>query len=251
MLMKFSLKCVVVSFSALCLSVALQPAKAAVINWGSVQNIVGAPDVLTTGTLFASANFGSASNVTVNGVQFDAFAITLGGTSQTVGNITLAGTSNQPGAENLRVSGTTLGGPASYNGLLQQIGFLTNTTTPPTLAVTISGLTTGVNYLIQYWVNDSRSAFSSRSTIVGGQTLDVNVSNTEGGFGQYITGTFTADSATQSFNAVAGVGGRADANAMQVRAVPEPSMIGIGIVGLVATWQLRRSRKCHAPESRT
>lgn len=249
MLNNFPKPLVLVGLSALCLSIVFGPAKAATINWGSAQNIVGAADVLTTGSLFASANFGgSPSVVTVNGVQFDPFTITNGGTSQTVGNITLTGTSNQAGQENLRGSSATLGGPASYNGLLSQTAFLSNTTTPPTLGVIISGLTIGADYLIQYWVNDGRTSptnFSNRTTIVGGVTLDVNVSGASGGFGQYITGTFTADATTQSFNAIAGSAGRADANAMQVRVVPEPSTIAIviGAVGSVAGWRLRRSKK--------
>lgn len=145
------------AITAVFLSIAIQPAKAAAINWGSAQNITGTAsnDIVTTGTLFASANFfqttGSGSgNVTVNGVTFNGFQVPTatpasGTTSLTVGNITLTGSSNQANYVNLQ-GFTGAGGPASYNGLLNQLGFLYNTTTTPTLNVSISGLTNGAQF---------------------------------------------------------------------------------------------------------
>lgn len=102
--------------------------------------------------------------------------------------------------------------------------------------------------MIQYWVSDQRLPTATRTTIVGGQTLDVNVTDTTGGFGQYITGTFTADSSTQSFTATGGIGSVAYANAMQVRllAVPEPStwaMAGVGIAFAATCGEFRRRRR--------
>jgi hypothetical protein len=251
------------AITAVFLSVAAPPAKAAVINWGSAQDITGSSDVITTGTLFASANFFStgteagSGNITVNGVQFVGFQSARiqspgsGPTSLTVGNITLTGTS--PQANNVNLQGFAgAGGPASYNGLLNQLAFLYNTNTTGTMGVDIGGLTNGAQYLIQFWVNDSRAdPFATRTSLVGGTSLAVNTTGTAGGFGQYITGTFTADSTTQSFQSIGGVGSTAYANAMQVRmvAVPEQStwvMAGAGIALVATCGEVRRRRRVRA-----
>ncbi len=246
-----------VTVTALALSFAVEPAKAAVINWGAAQNITGSSDVVTTGTLYASANFFStgtsagSGNITVNGVQFVGFqsartqAPGSGPTSLTVGNITLTGTS--PQANNVNLQGQPgLGGPASYNGLLNQLAYVYNTNTTGTMGVDIGGLTNGAQYLIQFWVNDSRGGEpATRTSLVGGNTLAVNTTGTAGGFGQYITGTFTADSTTQSFRSIGGVGSVAYANAMQVRIVPEPTqMVSVAVIGsALGMWRMRKLRR--------
>jgi hypothetical protein len=52
-----------VTVTALALALAVEPAKAAVIAWGLPTTISGTLDVDTTGTLFASANFGSRAHL--------------------------------------------------------------------------------------------------------------------------------------------------------------------------------------------
>jgi hypothetical protein len=249
-----------VTVTALALSLAVEPAKAAVINWGAAQNITGSSDVVTTGTLHASANFfatGTAAgsgSITVNGVQFDGFLSArtpspgTGPTSLTVGNITLTGTSPQSNNVNLQGQGVPgLGGPASYNDLLNQTAFVFNTNTTGTMGVDVGGLTNGAQYLIQFWVNDSRLSAATRTVLVGGNSLAVNTTGTAGGLGQYITGTFTADSTTQSFPSIGGVGSVAYANAMQVRllAVPEPTqMVAVAAIGAaLGMWRMRKLRR--------
>jgi len=250
-----------VTVTALALSLAVEPARAAVINWGAAQNITGSSDVVTTGTLHASANFwatGSSAgsgNITVNTVLFDGFqsartqAPGSGPTTLTVGNITLTGTSPQSNNVNLQGQGVpVLGGPASYNDLLNQTAFVYNTNTTGTMGVDIGGLTNGAQYLIQFWVNDSRGAEpATRTVLVDGKTLKVNTTQTAGAFGQYITGTFTADSTTQSFPVTGGVGSVAYANAMQVRllVVPEPTQMVFvaGVGAALGAWRLRKLRR--------
>ena len=248
-----------VTVTALALSLAVEPAKAAVINWGAAQNITGSSDVVTTGTLHASANFfatgtqAGSGNITVNGVQFVGFQSARtptpgsGPTSLTVGNITLTGTS--PQSNNVNLQGQPgLGGPASYNDLLNQLAYVYYTSTTGTMGVSVGGLTNGAQYLIQFWANDSRGGEpSTRTVVVGGKTLAVNTTGTAGGFGQYITGTFTADSTTQSFQSIGGVGSVAYANAMQVRllAVPEPTqMVAVAAIGAaLGMWRMRKLRR--------
>ena len=115
------------------------------------------------------------------------------------------------------------------------------------MGVDVGGLTNGAQYLIQFWVNDSRLAAATRTVLVGGNTLAVNTTGTAGGLGQYITGTFTADSTTQSFPSIGGVGSVAYANAMQVRmlAVPEPTqMVSVAAIGAaLGMWRTRKLRR--------
>jgi len=244
------------AITAVFLSIAIQPAKAATINWGAAQNIIEDTDVITTGSLFASANFGTGTSVIVNTVTFNPF--TASGTTTTVGNITLASTTGQ----SLSNGVATFGGPASYNGLLESASFVapgSPTTSPRAQSITLSNLLVGATYSIQYWVNDSRGGTTASRTVgVGTQTLDVNVSETVGGFGQYTIGQFLADSTTQSFSvfgnpnaAEAGAVGASYANAMQVRmvAVPEQStwvMAGAGIALVATCGEVRRRRRVRA-----
>lgn len=233
---------------AVLLPLAVQPAQAATIVWSAPQNIVGDSDVFTNDSLFASANFAS-STVTVNGVTFDAFPITAGGTSASNGNIavsTLTGTgfsvSSISSFSNPYNALTT-----AYKTLLSPA--LTNQGAGNQLLFTLSNLTVGSTYTIQYWANDSRNNGIGRTTIVGTQTLDANVTDANGGLGQYVRGTFVADTTSQSFTASAGPtappgsGSFTYANALQVRVVPEPSTMFLAAVGLVCADVVRRSRR--------
>jgi hypothetical protein len=105
-------------------------------------------------------------------------------------------------------------------------------------------LTPGLQYQVQlwtpYWNNQFATAFSAGNTTPFLTT----------GFGtalpQYIIGTFTADSTTESITS-AGNNGFALFSAISVRQTPEPSsilMAAMGFVGLVAA---RRRRVRLAP----
>ena len=73
--------------------------------------------------------------------------------------------------------------------------------------ITLKNLTTGSQYAVQVWLNDSRIYGQGRAgTVTGGSgntvTLDYNstdTSNANGGVGQYSIGTFTADATSQTF----------------------------------------------------
>lgn len=244
---------VAIALASLVLSITSQPLHAATIIWGAAQNISGVSDVYTVGTLHAAANFGplaTGTNVTVNGVTFSGLGVADDTTTAVSGgNIAVSS------ALNLRTGnlGTT-GNPyaalaAAYKALLNPTMYQTASTP---LNFTISGLTVGGTYAIQYWVNDSRSNGSGRGTrIDGAVTLDVNNTDTTGGVGQWVLGQFVADAPTQTFSAAASPGTFAYANAVQIRAVPEPKTFVMALVGGVtlAAWQLRRSRREVAPES--
>ena len=210
-----------VCVAALALSLAVEPAKAAGIAWTSPVTISGTLDVDTTGTLFASANFGSNTATTVNGVTFAPFVAS--GTSTTVGNITL---SSVGGIQNTSIptgSSPYAALPIEYRNLLAPISY--NAAIGSAFTVTASGLTPSSNYSVQYWYNDSR-ATSTATAQIGSQTLAGNTTQSPGGLGQWIKGTFTADAATQSFT-VTGLSpaGNAYGSALQFRTIqslPQP-----------------------------
>jgi len=234
-----------VTVTALALLLAVEPARAATINWGSPVTISGTLDVDTTGTLFASANFGSSGSETVNGVIFDAF--TASGTSTTVGNITLTSSGGLSGFTYSPPATTTApygNLPLEYRNILTPFVY----TDVQSQQVTVSGLTTGGTYAIQFWVQDPRAEFGARTVTVGSQTLDVNTTDADGGLGQWVLGQFIADATTQSFNVGPGPGGPTPAtysNAMQVRLVPEPTqMVSVAAIGsALGMWRMRKLRR--------
>ena len=118
-------------------------------------------------------------------------------------------------------------------------GFMTNTAAPATnlteayqavltggnyssgataCTVTLNNLTLGEQYQVQLWVDDSRSAGSSRTETVSSGTavtLDYNNTDVPGGLGQYTLGTFTADAATQTITLTGNASSQI--NAIQLR----------------------------------
>jgi hypothetical protein len=211
--------CVAVGLVAL---LAVEPAKAAMIVWGSPTTISGSSDVSVVGTLHASANFGG-SDETVNGVLFKAFSVS--GTSTTVGDITLAGPELHQSTYIPPATTTSpyVDLPLEYRNILSPFAF----TDGQSQQATVSGLTIGDTYAIQFWVQDPRGVGGGLRTVtVGSQTLDVNTTDADGGLGQWVLGEFIADATTQSFNlAPGGLQQATYANAMQVRIVPEPSAV--------------------------
>lgn len=251
----------IIGLAALLFSAAIQPATAAVINWGSPTLISGTGDqVVTTGSLFAAANFGSGTSQTVNGVTFAAFQI--GGISSgtaaswTSGNFTIAGTgTGTVPLTNLNASGSVSGttpfdllGNTSYRAVAASSA-VARSDNP--MEITITGLTPATEYLIQYWASDSRFSGGGRTVTLNATnsvTLDVNNTNTTGGLGQWVTGTFTASATSQSILVNSGTSPTqltTYVNAIQVRVVPEPSTLAImfAAAGTATMLRLRRSGK--------
>lgn len=255
-----------VAFAAVLLPQAMRSAGAAPIFWSTPTTISGngSQVLTTTGSVVAAVRFGSsgavgASSVTVNGVTF--LTGTLGAATVTgsTGNLSYVASANgnTPIAQTQGVSGTIVTN-IDYRNLVgngmqvqgQPINF------------TISGLTSGIQYVIQYWANQStttgvdgsntssvgRSVRLTGPTTSGTANIDINVGDVTGNTGQFVTGTFTADGSTQGFTAT-GLGGtntRTYVSAVQVRVVPEPgtmAMAALGVVGIGAWVGRRRTRR--------
>jgi autotransporter-associated beta strand protein len=139
-----------------------------------------------------------------------------GGSAATVNTVAFAaGLNNNINNANIQVSGFTGANNNIFNGGTSgtwntlSAGYksiLTGAVYGGTGAATITlkNLAVGGSYLIQIWINDSRTTGSGRTASVtssGGNsvTVDYNDTNALGGVGQLALGTFVADAATQTF----------------------------------------------------
>lgn len=226
------------------------------IVWGNATTIAGDSDVTTEGTLAYAYNFGSASSAvstTINGVTFSPAVISLGTASIAFGNLTV---SESPGFLYYQDGLGTPSNPynllnTSYKSLLQGAVVASN---PVTITVTLGGLTIGQEYVVQVWASNASNIVATwddaplQSVIVSSTspysvTLDTNTTNLVGGLGQFSIGRFTALATTQLFTLEGGAGSQPLMSGLQLRAVPEPSTVGLGVAGTaLLAWAIRRRR---------
>jgi hypothetical protein len=224
------------------------------MTWGAATGISGDSDVSTAGTLVGAFNVGTqgVSGATVNGVNFDSFAVTAGVT--TVGNFTL----QHLGAFN---SNNTIFGSAlppfsslspSYQTLLQSA----TRATGGDFILTMNGLTPGQTYTFQWWDNNSNvspttpvlSRYTTNAFDGSFVSLSNNTGTDQGGLGQYAIGTFTAGATGIEVIQFSGAIGLPQINAFQLRTtvVPVPAAIwtGLATLGVMGGMTvLRRRRK--------
>ena len=154
------------------------------VTWRAPVPISGTADVSTQGVYFGSwaPQDGSANQYPVNGVTFQGFS-------------DLPGFESDPTFDNgYNGFGSPNTSDSNYNTLLQY-GRFSNEGSPASFSW--SGMVPGKTYLIQFWVNDGRNIGESRSeTITGGAKTSgpLNYGSDGSGPGQYIIGTFVADS---------------------------------------------------------
>lgn len=193
-------------FPALAMFVALTlispAARASSISWGSAENISGDNDVSTNGALFGAYNVGGTgvSGATVNGVNFQSFAVPNNSNGGTVGNFTIS-SANQLFSDNSSHGSAQ----APFSGLsnaYQTVLASGIASIFSGFSLTMVGLTVGMQYEFQWWCNDSggNSSFPTTATAGNSVTLQSNAAHAPGGAGQFALGTFTADSATQVIN---------------------------------------------------
>jgi hypothetical protein len=209
-------------------------ADAALITWGSAQNIAGDSDVSLDGTLVGAFNGslnGGPAVVTVNGVDFARVSIFFPAT----GIFSFANSGGAGGTNNVTASAPFSSLSASYQSLLAQ-----NIESNP-FTLTISGLTLGDAYAFQWWSNLSGSVnlsnLSATTTATAGNavTLDANIGNVAGGLGQYVIGTFVADAFTQNVQFTGPINAGQLRQLPRVSTVPEPgtaALLGVMLAGL-------------------
>jgi len=243
--------------AVLCLTMS-SAAKAAPppIVWGLPQTVSGDSDVSVIGSLVYAFTFGGTAapaSATVNGVTFAPFTIPGGIVrSATTGSVVISESpgllfgSNSFGTASAPFSGLS----SDYRSLLGSGAYAD---IPTTITVSLGGLTNGQEYQVQWWTNNASNitpvfggGFSNTTaTAINSVTLDANTTNVIGGLGQYAIGTFTASGTVQAFQLTEPSGGLNPLiNALQVRAVPEPSVTLLGLAAAAAgglAWR-RRSR---------
>lgn len=183
------------------------------ITWQTPVTTIANSDAQVSKTYSYRWAYTGGSAATVNTVAFSA------GLNQSINNanIQVAGfTGASTTAFNGGTSGTWNTLSTGYKAILT--GAVYGQTPPAT--VTLKNLVVGGHYLVQIWVNDSRSLAAARTmdvTSSGGNsvTLDFNDSGALGGVGQFAIGTFTADAATQTFTITGNVS--CQLNAIQLR----------------------------------
>lgn len=225
------------------------PTIASTITWGPATDTMSASDVLTTGSLVKAFDSGGLG-ATVNGVAF----ATAGNSGDDVYNAIGSATFGQFD-DNADIGGLdTLMRTANYAAPTQP--------SPPTI-ISLTGLVPGTQYQLQFFFMDQRgSPFSPPAGCVGcnertvtftsasnSVTLAADPGKTLGApFGQYVVGTFNADSLTQAFG-VTGTGfdisgtplSLRQVNAWQLRTAPVPipaafwlfgsALAGLGVIG--------------------
>ena len=243
---------------------------AATISWSVAQNITGdVAEVSTDGDFDRAYNFNATATVEINGVNFTNVAgFASVGSVGNPGSHSVSGAHTftpLPGSQSSTVIGNTDTSAslpvsvtsAGYRSLLGgdiRAGGANGVTTPSPSGnawqLTLTNLAVNTTYQVQLWFNDSRAnsggsrvgaVLSSPSNVA----IDYNTSptNAAGGLGQYITGTFTADAATQTIDFRSNSGDEnvaAMLNGYQLRVIPEPSAVLLGAAGMGAFAGRRR-----------
>ncbi len=162
--------------------------------WGASHNITGDTDVSTAGTLISAVSINGPGTATVNGVTFAGM-----GASGATGpfNLDASGVGGGYGGYGVPAAPfNTLS--ANYQNLLTNGNFGSGASL---MTLTLNSLSVGTTYQFEVWINDSR-AFSGTEAVnvaSGSSTARMfgDVTATVGGTGQYLIGTFTADSSSK------------------------------------------------------
>jgi len=221
----------------------LSSAQAALVTWGVPTTISGDGDVSRSGALERAYHLGDANvgETKVNGVTFAPFAVTPAWQTPGKDPVTVGQTTLTPGA------GTTYFGYPDFGSALPPFSALPGATqallwqgcfavgASPRFTLTLSNLVVGKTYQIQIWANDSQDVKGEeRDTRVTDGTNEVTLhanatGQYDGGVGQWVIGTFTADATEQEFVFDQPVSNSLTLNAFQLRDITGVSSVTWGV----------------------
>jgi hypothetical protein len=162
------------------------------VVWQTPATITADTDISTAGTLVSAYNMGGTA-VTLNGVTFAEGTFTVPSGSLTFGSMAVGGSSYYAyNAGSALPAFTALS--ANYQQLIQTSMYQGY----GTVALTLSGLTPGNDYQVQFWINRSDIGASATKFIAGNTSGNVVASP---GVGQFVIGNFTANDTTQLITA--------------------------------------------------
>jgi hypothetical protein len=226
--MKTTTKTIVLSASMAGMIAVAANAQDPTITWGTPTTISGTSDVSTEGTVVGTWGPGDdwgglnrSDYYPVNGVTFAAYGSgPFGSWISTSGTDTRYEYYNSPNTSD-----------ANYNYDLQTAIYSYG----EPMSLTWGGMTQGDTYQLEFWVNDGRNSVTAErsETLTGGANTSAALAFGSGanGPGQFIIGTFVADSTGDETLTVtpyggADIGASAQINLLQLRditAVPEPT----------------------------
>jgi len=240
------------AFALLVCAVIAETVRGAPLTWGTATTWTGDTDVDTSGTLIGAYGFDIASNVTVNGVTFQNVANTsaVGNSNDneytlTFGNFSFEANiiGSSPFKTPKKTTPTTpyTNLSTSYKALVGPSMLIGAATT-----LTITGLTVGDNYQFEVWSGGPSSGTSAPGA-GSGVTLTVGSSSvtltgrtpaTSGGVGEFVIGTFTADSSSEVVDFSSGSVDAMELREVPLSSVPEPAttalLFGVGALGFAA-----------------
>jgi hypothetical protein len=195
------------------------------IAWTAVKNIADVNDISTNGTPVWAYSFGAAGTAAVNGVTFI-------GESNAVGNVDVTTDLKEAYTGYGNSIGTFSTLASEYQSILESGAY------SGAANITLSGLSIGNEYELQFWLNDSRNRKDMDSTPRSATITDTSYvvdyntagASTNDGLGQYILGTFTAVGTTQDIELETVV---PQLNAIQLRMISGSVSIGDIISGVL------------------
>ena len=172
------------------------------IVWEQAKNITGDADVRTNGVLrYAYAN----KTATVNGVQFDAGVWTASFPSGvvTMADVVLENVPTKYIDSNHFAQEVPAGASEGYLQLIRAGVYATSADAGGTVTstVTLTNLIAGHDYIVQVWTHDRRADPGDYRSIKVDDVEELRF-RTSNGFGQHVTGSFTATGESQSFTVV-------------------------------------------------
>jgi hypothetical protein len=217
-------------------------AQAAQITWDLPSDVSGDSDVLNgPGTVVQAYSFASSTDqapITVDGVDFTRVLLPILTNPNDFGADSLSGVYPDSVDSNFGAPGSL---SSAYQSLLESGAFLT--TSGSVMTLSLGGLIVGDSYQFEMWASNTNATYNvGGETVASGNSVQLLYNTGSLDAGQFVTGTFVADSTSQVLT-LTGDPGQSTINAFVLAATtPEPATLwymGMALGGL-GLWARRR-----------